>query len=106
MRPGRGVSRVSTFPEELSGSAAIETQWEGICIRQFQRQETPQVPGMEISPRHDVGHQVPAAAEHRGCTDRRMRLEKCFDLAEFDAIPANLHLRVAPSEIFDVPSGS
>src|SRR6267142_3959395 len=44
--------------------------------------------------------------QHHGLTDPRVPVEQGFDLAELDAIAAQLHLAVAPAQKFDIAIGA
>src|SRR6202011_3886412 len=45
-------------------------------------------------------------SQHHGLADRRVPVEQGLDLAQLDAIAAQLHLFVAPAEEFDVAVGT
>ena len=79
-------------------------------LRQFGRQMGAQRVGVDRVVRHDVGHQPFVAGavfahDHGAAAHARMLAQTGFDLADFDAETADLHLAIAAADEFDVAVG-
>ena len=57
--------------------------------------------GDDVSDQHLVALAIGLAQQHFGVADSGLGPQHCRDLARFDAVPANLQLLIAATEVFE-----